>query len=67
MVNTFVLDCSVAITWCFEEERNEYSKFVLNYCIEHEAVPPLWKLEIINALLVSEKRNRLHIPIPLNL
>lgn len=64
MVNsqTFVLDCSVAITWCFKEERNEYSKFVLNYCIKYGAiVPPLWKLEITNALLASEKRNRLHI------
>lgn len=59
---SFILDCSVAITWCFEEERNNYSKFVLSYCTKHGAtVLPLWKLEITNTLLVSEKRNRLHV------
>lgn len=59
---SFILDCSVAITWCFEDEKNEHSKFVLNYCMKHGAIVPyLWKLEITNTLLVSEKRNRLHI------
>lgn len=59
---SFILDCSVAITWCFEDENNDYSKFVLNYCMKHGAtVPSLWKLEITNTLLVSEKRNRLYI------
>lgn len=59
---SFILDCSVAITWCFEDEKNEHSKFVLNYCMKHgSTVPYLWKLEITNTLLVSEKRNRLHI------
>lgn len=56
----FILDCSIAMTWCFQEESNKYSKFVLNYCNKFGAiVPKLWYLEITNTLLVAEKRSRL--------
>ena len=57
----FILDCSTAMTWCFKDEFNEYSKLTLNYCNKFTVtVPPLWKLEITNELLIAEKRFRIN-------
>lgn len=57
----FILDCSMAIAWCFEEERDAHSQLALTYCTKFKAiVPQLWYLEITNTLLISEKRSRLH-------
>lgn len=56
----FVLDCSVAMAWCFEDERNAYVDEVLEALSEWEAlVPPIWSLEIINVLLVAECMKKL--------
>jgi predicted nucleic acid-binding protein len=60
MSKSFVLDCSITMTWCFEDEFDEYSKFVLQSLKQFEAlVPPLWALEVSNVLLITEKHNRL--------
>jgi len=57
----FILDCSVAMTWCFEDEFDKHSQFTLNYCSNFSAVvPPIWHLEVTNALLVAEKRSRVN-------
>ena len=56
----FVLDCSVAMAWCFKEEKNGYVLSVLDSLKRYEAiVPPVWYLEVLNVLLVAEQRNRL--------
>jgi predicted nucleic acid-binding protein len=56
----FVLDASVALTWCFPEERNTAAQKVLSALTENAAVvPTLWFLETSNALLVGERRRRL--------
>lgn len=56
----FVLDCSVTMSWCFKDERDDYSTQCLLLLKETEAiVPSLWALEVMNVLLVAERRARL--------
>lgn len=58
--SSFVLDCGITIAWCFEDEFDEYSELVLKSMEQCEAiVPSLWVLEVSNALLMTEKPNRL--------
>lgn len=60
MTKSFILDCSVTMSWCFEDEFDSYSEIVLNSLTQSKAlVPPLWSLEVINVLLMAEKRGRL--------
>jgi len=56
----FVLDCSVTMAWCFEDEASSISDKVLNYLSKTDAVVPVhWPLEVSNVLLVAERRKRL--------
>ena len=56
----FVLDCSVAMTWCFGDETNPYSEAVLQDLADAGAVvPSIWLLEMANVLLVAERRKRI--------
>ncbi|MDB9394833.1 type II toxin-antitoxin system VapC family toxin [Microcystis aeruginosa] len=56
----FVLDCSVAISWCLVDEDNDYANAVLDIMPNAEAfVLEIWSLEIVNNLLVAERRNRM--------
>jgi predicted nucleic acid-binding protein len=56
----FVLDNSVAMAWCFEDEADAYADAVLGSLSAHEAVvPAIWPLEAGNVLLGAERRNRL--------
>lgn len=56
----FVLDCSVTMAWCFEDETDRYSETVLAALDGASAiVPSLWPLEVANVLLVAERRGRL--------
>jgi len=59
-VSRFVLDCSVAAAWCFENQRDRYSDAVLD-ALERDGalVPALWPLEVANVLLVAERRRGL--------
>jgi predicted nucleic acid-binding protein len=60
MVNRFVVDNSVVMSWCFKSEANKYGDAVLDILAESTAlVPPIWPLEVVNVLLVAERRNRL--------
>jgi len=60
MRTAFVLDTSVAISWCFEDEANPYSEAALGFLRSAVAhVPVIWPLEVVNVLLVSERRKRL--------
>jgi hypothetical protein len=55
----FVLDCSVALAWCFPDEHAPYPQSVLDsLATAAAAVPSLWFLEVANALLVGERRGR---------
>jgi predicted nucleic acid-binding protein len=57
----FVLDASVAVAWCFEDEATKFTEGVLDlFSTGAEAlVPSIWPLEIANALLVAERRKRI--------
>ena len=56
----FVLDCSIAISWCLVDENNDYANAILEMMPDCEAyVPGIWSLEVANTLLVTERRNRM--------
>lgn len=56
----FVVDTSVTMAWCFEDESTEQTEAVLER-LRHETavVPALWQLEVANVLVVAERRGRL--------
>ena len=56
----FVLDASVALSWCFEDEGGEYADDVLESLRASEAiVASHWALEVTNGLLTAERRGRI--------
>ena len=56
----FVLDCSVAISWCLVDENDDYANAILAMMPDSEAfVPGIWSLEIANTLVVAERRKRM--------
>jgi predicted nucleic acid-binding protein len=55
-----VLDCSIAMAWCFEDEASPVADAVLASLAEREAaVPSLWPLEVANVLVLGERRGRI--------
>ena len=57
---SFVLDNSVALSWCFEDEQTPSVMALLDRVMETGAMAPLlWPLEALNGLLVAERRRRL--------
>jgi predicted nucleic acid-binding protein len=55
----FVLDNSVVMAWSFADETGDYADAVLDCLLTtHAVVPTLWPLEVANALLMGERRNR---------
>ena len=60
MSSRFVIDNSVVMSWCFEDEGNSYAEDVLESLESGEAfVPAIWPLEVGNVLLVAERKKRL--------
>lgn len=56
----FVVDASVTMAWCFEDEATPYTDGVLDRLRTTRAVvPALWPLEVANVLLVAERRGKL--------
>lgn len=56
----FVLDASVALSWCFVDEASSESRAVLNFLLDNDAeVPAIWPLEIANTLAVNERKGRI--------
>jgi hypothetical protein len=57
---SFVLDNSVALAWCFEDEQTIAVLALLDRITETGAFAPgIWPLEAANGLLVAERRGRL--------
>lgn len=57
---SFVLDNSVALAWCFEDEQTPDLLGLLDRVAESGAIAPmLWPLEAQNGLLMAERRRRL--------
>jgi predicted nucleic acid-binding protein len=58
----FVLDASVAISWCFPDDPTEdtpYSRRILNELAVNDAiVPGIWAFEIANSIFVSNSKRK---------
>lgn len=60
---SFILDSSVALSWCFEDERTPATKALLDRVAETTAlVPQHWPLEVLNGLMMAERRKRIDAP-----
>jgi predicted nucleic acid-binding protein len=56
----FVLDASVALSWCFKDEGTPARLALLQRLgAEHAAVPAVWPLEVANILASAERRKRI--------
>jgi predicted nucleic acid-binding protein len=59
-LSRFVVDCSIALSWCFEDEAATETDILLDRVREEGGVVPgLWHLELANVLLQAEKRRRI--------
>lgn len=58
---TLVLDASVALAWCFHDERGAGAEAALEALRDQAGLVPsvLWRLEVGNALLAAHRRRRL--------
>lgn len=55
----FVLDCSIAVSWCFEDEASDVCDALLERVRDEGAlVPSLWHLELGNVMIQAERRGR---------
>jgi predicted nucleic acid-binding protein len=60
MTKHFVIDNSVVMSWCFIDETNKYADAILHRLTKATAyVPSIWPLEVVNVLLVAERKKRL--------
>jgi predicted nucleic acid-binding protein len=60
MAGRFVVDNSIVMAWCFEDEANAYADAILECLNKREAVvPAIWPLEAGNVLAVAERKRRL--------
>jgi predicted nucleic acid-binding protein len=59
-VSAFVLDTSIAVAWCFEDEADPAVDALLDGLKARGGiVPALWPLEVTNVLLQAERRRRI--------
>jgi hypothetical protein len=57
----FVVDASVALAWCFEDEATVWSDALLDRLKagDEAIVPALWPVEVANAVLMGVRRRRI--------
>jgi predicted nucleic acid-binding protein len=60
-VTRFVLDASIVLTWCFPDEESRKAEEISERIAlgDRPAVTSFWRHEVLNALLMGEKRKRL--------
>lgn len=59
-MTAFVLDASVALSWCFGDEITAATSRLLDRLTDARAfVPTVWPLEVTNGLIVARRRQRL--------
>jgi predicted nucleic acid-binding protein len=59
-VTDFVLDASVALAWCFEDEATTAARQILaRLAAEAASVPAIWPIEVANVLALAERRRRI--------
>lgn len=54
----FILDASVALSWCFEDQQTPLGEAVLAGLKRDAApvVPPLWMYEVLNVLALAQRK-----------
>jgi hypothetical protein len=58
-LESFVLDGSTALAWCFTNQNSAYADAVARKLPSLGAlVPTIWHLEVANAMVVGERRGR---------
>lgn len=56
----FVLDCSIAMAWLFQDEATPKTTALLNRLASETAVVPgWWSIEITNVLAMAERKGRI--------
>jgi predicted nucleic acid-binding protein len=60
-VNGIVVDASLTLSWCFPDEQTPLSLMVLDRLMAGEPalVPAFWSVEVLNALLLGERKGRI--------
>lgn len=60
-MSRFVLDASIVLTWCFPDEESQKAEEIAERISggDRVIVPAFWRHEMLNALLVGERRKRL--------
>lgn len=57
---SFVIVCSIAMTWLFREEVTEKTAELFDQLADEAAiVPTLWFLEVANVLSIAERKKRI--------
>ena len=60
MTPGLIIDCSIAMAWCFADEATAETARVQDRLIAEAAlVPAHWFLEVVNVLATAEKRERI--------
>jgi predicted nucleic acid-binding protein len=60
-LSRIVIDASVALAWCFDDEASDHAEKVLAALRNTTAlVPTIWAIEIANGILVGERRRRIN-------
>lgn len=59
-MTAFVLDVSVTMAWCFQDEASDETWALLDRLSADTAiVPGIWSAEVANVLLMAERRRRI--------
>jgi predicted nucleic acid-binding protein len=57
---SLVIDASITMAWCFEDEATPAAEEVLDQVVESNAiVPSIWRFEVGNALQMAIRRKRI--------
>ncbi|MDZ4701316.1 MAG: type II toxin-antitoxin system VapC family toxin [Rhodothermales bacterium] len=61
MSDRFVLDASVALAWCFQDEATPFTRALLDQVLDGAVVttPSIWPLEVSNGVRIAERRGRI--------
>jgi predicted nucleic acid-binding protein len=62
-LSRFVLDASVTLCWCFENQGTDYTEAIFNRLAggDEAAVPFIWPIEVANVLVIAERRKALKV------
>jgi predicted nucleic acid-binding protein len=62
-LSRFVLDASVTLCWCFENQASDYSEYIFERMAagDEASVPFVWPLEVANALVRAERMKTLKV------